>query len=311
MEIRELVTFLSLAKTLNYQKSAAELQYAPSTLKKHISNLEVELRVLLFEKKGRGIQMTQEGRRFIEYAQDLVSGYNEAVEHLSGRKLAAKPLTVAGCEANLLCEMEEAVQAYVDQNADHQVLKSICSNSAVVDLVKCGSADIGVCYTLDTQPISGLESIMLYCERLHWMAHKDHQLTSKKQIHYEDFKEQSIITQSMDSCLINEGLRRIREKGVNSVDLLSVFFCNIQRIDPYTLKTKCLALSSHNTLGIPILEEFQFLDVDEEPFCVWNRIVVRKELLQDGRIQLMIQSLRKAADQRIAGDQLSYVPYIG
>ena len=61
MEIRELVTFLSLAKTLNYQKSAAELQYAPSTLKKHISNLEAELRVPLFKKEGRHIMVTAEG----------------------------------------------------------------------------------------------------------------------------------------------------------------------------------------------------------------------------------------------------------
>lgn len=311
MEIRELVTFLSLAKTLNYQKSAAELQYAPSTLKKHISNLEVELRVPLFEKKGRGIQMTQEGSRFIEYAQDLVSGYNEAVEHLSGRKLAAKPLTVAGCEANLLCEMEEAVQAYVDQNADHQVLKSICSNSAVVDLVKCGSADIGVCYTLDTQPISGLESIMLYCERLHWMAHKDHQLAGRKQLSYEDFEGQRIVTQHLDCCFVNDGLRRIRQKGISTVDLLSVFFCNAQRVDQHMLETKCVRLSPHGTLSSPILEEFQFLDMAEEPCWVWNRIVVRKEQLQDERIQQLVQSLRKAASQRIDGDRLSYAPYVG
>lgn len=310
MEIRELVTFLSLSKTLNYQKSAAELQYAPSTLKKHISNLEAELRVPLFKKEGRGIQMTQEGSRFIEYAQNLVADYNKAVEQLSGKKSAAKPLTIAGCEANLLCEMEEAVQAYVSQNADHQVLKSICSNSAVVDLVKCGSADLGVCYTLDMQPIDGVESIMLYRERLHWMAHKDHQLTSKKQLNYKNFEGQRILTQHLDCCFVNDGLRRIRQKGINSVDLLSVFFCNAQKVDQHILETKCIRLSPHGTLSSSILEEYCFLDMDEEPVWVWNRIVIRQEMLQDERIQLLIQSLRKAASQRIAGDHLFYAPYV-
>ena len=39
MDTRELRTFVTVSETLNYQKAAEQLQYAPSTLFKHIRQL--------------------------------------------------------------------------------------------------------------------------------------------------------------------------------------------------------------------------------------------------------------------------------
>ena len=43
MDTKELKTFLALCDTLNYQKAAEKLCYAPSTLNKHVQVLEHEL----------------------------------------------------------------------------------------------------------------------------------------------------------------------------------------------------------------------------------------------------------------------------
>ncbi len=43
MDTRELLTFVTVTETLNYQKAAEILQYAPSTLFKHIRQLEREM----------------------------------------------------------------------------------------------------------------------------------------------------------------------------------------------------------------------------------------------------------------------------
>lgn len=302
MEIKELITFLSLAKTLNYQESAAQLQYAPSTLKKHISNLEVELRVPLFKKEGRHIQITPEGERFFDYAHNLVADYRKAVDSLSAKKQELPPITVAGCEANLISEMDEVFEDYASQYPDTFILKSMSSNSAAPSLVKSGAADIGFHYTLDAQPIAGLESFFLYREQLDWMAHTDHPLLEKKHIRFADLDGQCIVTQHLDCCFINDALRRVRQSGADSVGLVSLFFSNLHTVDQEMLKTKCVRLRPHATLPSPTSANLEFLDMAEEPCWVYNRIIVRPEAMQDERVRQLIQVFRKHAEQLIAGD---------
>lgn len=66
--MKQLTTFTTLAITLNYQKAADQLQYAPSTLFKHIQLLEQELGVDLFVKQGRQLHLTPEGETFRAHA---------------------------------------------------------------------------------------------------------------------------------------------------------------------------------------------------------------------------------------------------
>ena len=47
MDTKQLKTFISLTKTLNYQKTGEQLNYAPSTLYGQIQSLEKELGTIL------------------------------------------------------------------------------------------------------------------------------------------------------------------------------------------------------------------------------------------------------------------------
>ena len=49
MDIKQLITFRTLAQEKNYMKTSEKLSYAPSTLAKHIRSLEDELQVQLVE----------------------------------------------------------------------------------------------------------------------------------------------------------------------------------------------------------------------------------------------------------------------
>ena len=48
MDTKQLLTMITLSQTLNYQKAVEQLQYAPSTLFKHIQMLEQEVGAPLF-----------------------------------------------------------------------------------------------------------------------------------------------------------------------------------------------------------------------------------------------------------------------
>lgn len=62
MDIKQLLTMITLSQTFNYQKAAEQLQYAPSTLFKHIQMLEQEVGAPLFGKTGRQLRADSAGQ---------------------------------------------------------------------------------------------------------------------------------------------------------------------------------------------------------------------------------------------------------
>ena len=61
MTLNQLRYFLAVAEHENYRRAAEKLYISQPSLSRSISSLEAELGVLLFDKNGRGIELTKEG----------------------------------------------------------------------------------------------------------------------------------------------------------------------------------------------------------------------------------------------------------
>lgn len=90
MEIRNLVTFLEVAETKNFTRAAEKLGYSQSAVTVQIKQLESELGVMLFDRIGKVVSLTEYGQAFIEYASDAVAAmgravsFNDATDQRSG-----------------------------------------------------------------------------------------------------------------------------------------------------------------------------------------------------------------------------------
>jgi len=62
MEMKDLVYFTAVAKTQNIHKAAKEISISPGSLSKAITRLENELKIKLFDRIGRNIKLTTEGK---------------------------------------------------------------------------------------------------------------------------------------------------------------------------------------------------------------------------------------------------------
>ena len=67
MNLNHLVYFQTLARHEHYRKAAEELHITQPSLSKAIRNMELDLHVTLFEKKGRGVHLTKQGERYLDY----------------------------------------------------------------------------------------------------------------------------------------------------------------------------------------------------------------------------------------------------
>lgn len=89
MNLYQLYYFKTLAKLEHYTKAAEELSLTQPSLSHAIASLESELGVLLFEKHGRNIRLTEYGKTFLPYVEsalaELASGTKKVNEMATER----------------------------------------------------------------------------------------------------------------------------------------------------------------------------------------------------------------------------------
>lgn len=87
MTLNQLIYFQKTATFENYHLAAEELHISQPSLSRAISQLEEELGVTLFQKKGRGVILTKAGQIFLEYCNDILYRCDHAavkMEELAG-----------------------------------------------------------------------------------------------------------------------------------------------------------------------------------------------------------------------------------
>lgn len=144
MDTRNLVTLTAILETGSFQKAAARLNYAPSTVTAQVRQLEEELGLPLFEKIGRRMELTQAGRDILPYVEKIlenverIANYGKADGELTGTLRLVAPDSI------FIYVMQPVIKAIL-HDAPHLrlVINSLPSddiNQAIVE----GAADIGI-----------------------------------------------------------------------------------------------------------------------------------------------------------------------
>lgn len=78
MEIRQLITFRTVAFTLNFTRAAEALNYVPSNVTMQMQSLEEELGIQLIDRLGKQIVLTEYGKKFLLHAEKVLNSVDEA-----------------------------------------------------------------------------------------------------------------------------------------------------------------------------------------------------------------------------------------
>ena len=154
MDIKQLITFRTLAQEKNYMKTSEKLSYAPSTLAKHIRSLEDELQVQLVEYRNGKIELTYDGKRFMRYADEMLSVYFKLQYEFDQTKSAIGTIRVAGGELMVGFAFGDFFAA-VEKTQPELTLQvnAICC-ARVPEWLNQNEVDIGFVQMLNTQAVS-------------------------------------------------------------------------------------------------------------------------------------------------------------
>lgn len=99
MELRNIKSFIKVAEFENFSKAAEVLGYAQSTITLQIQQLEQELGVNLFDRIGKRVLLSEKGRAFLSYANDMVQLEAEAIETVSENTTPTGTLRIGTTES--------------------------------------------------------------------------------------------------------------------------------------------------------------------------------------------------------------------
>ncbi|MEI3186711.1 MAG: LysR family transcriptional regulator [Lachnospiraceae bacterium] len=83
MEFREINTFLQIAQQQSFSKASKQLGYSQAAVTIQIKQLEKELGVILFDRIGKKISLTEQGRIFYRHALEIMRSIDQAREALT------------------------------------------------------------------------------------------------------------------------------------------------------------------------------------------------------------------------------------
>lgn len=83
MDFKQIEAFINVAKYKSFSKAADAIYLSQPTISAHISSLEQELSMPLFDRHGKSVKLTKAGTLFLEYALNLVNIRNTAIASLS------------------------------------------------------------------------------------------------------------------------------------------------------------------------------------------------------------------------------------
>lgn len=88
MQLQQLIYFMTVADQGSFNKAAEKLFATQPNLSKAISNLESELKVNIFYRTNRGVELTEDGKKLYQYTRTIMSQM-ELIEGLAVKEAPA------------------------------------------------------------------------------------------------------------------------------------------------------------------------------------------------------------------------------
>ncbi len=99
MEIRQVQSFVHVAKLGSFSRAAETMGYSQSAITVQIRLLEEELGTKLFDRMGKKVSLTPQGKRFLEHANRILYEMNRTIMAMNEDRELENPLHIGTIES--------------------------------------------------------------------------------------------------------------------------------------------------------------------------------------------------------------------
>ena len=192
MDFRNLATFVQVAELCSFTRAAENLGYSQSTVSFQIKQLENELGVQLFERIGHTVQLTDDGRDALAYAQEICRISQEMAQSPERRNQVQGLVRIAMSDSMCSYLMDKSYTQFHRAYPDIAVKVITAGTIEMYRMLEHNEVD-AVC-TLDNHLYT--TTYVIACEQkeeVHFVCAADHPLAKKKGIDIRELLEERFI----------------------------------------------------------------------------------------------------------------------
>lgn len=142
MDFRQLEAFCAIVEWGNFSEASRHLYISQPTVSSHIQALENTLNVQLINRNTKPVSITDEGKRFYEYASSLLRLREKAVREFSSPAADMISIGVSSIPSAYILPEIMAEYKKISAESVFDVIQS--DSSGIIERLLSGSVDIGI-----------------------------------------------------------------------------------------------------------------------------------------------------------------------
>ncbi len=215
MDIANLQAFIEVATSGSFSEASASLFLTQPAISKRIASIEQELDTPLFDRIGRGIQLTEAGQALLPRARKIlleIEDSRRAIQNLS--KQVGGTLRFATSHHIGLHRLPPVLRQYTKTYPDVDLDIQFMDSEEACRAVEQGKLEMAI-VTLPLAPAESLDLQQIWTDKLSVIVGKTHPLGKKKRISLLDLAEHKAILPARGTFT-----REIIERAFLEKDLL-------------------------------------------------------------------------------------------
>jgi DNA-binding transcriptional LysR family regulator len=205
MEVAQLKTLIHVAELGSLSKAADRLHIAQPALSRQIKLLEKELGILLFERHGRGMVVTELGREILEHAARIMAELDFIRRSASGEGSFYKGMVIIGTTPTVAEIVTVPLVRRIKETHPQLCVRfSSAFSGHLLDWLQRGELELAFSY--DPEPLRSLHIIPVMMENLLFVSGGHDKLSLSRAVPFARLAEEELILPSP-----RHGLRGIVE----------------------------------------------------------------------------------------------------
>ncbi|MDR6885465.1 LysR family transcriptional regulator [Bacillus sp. 3255] len=190
MNIENIEAFVYVFHYGSFNKVAEVLFLSQPSVTARIQSLERELDCRLFDRLGKQVQLTEKGRQFLPYAQQLLQVYQKGKQQIQKQRAVPLELRI-GCTVSVSNYMiPELLPKLKARYPQLQIKLTTATTDDIVSKVLSRELDIGFVRNI-SHP--NLQSRKFYEDPIRLYAHTDYPLAGHKEVSLEQIVDQPFV----------------------------------------------------------------------------------------------------------------------
>lgn len=191
MNIRKLEIFYKTAKCLNMSQVAKDMYISQPSISQCISEIESEIDTKLFDRIGKKLYLTHEGKIFYEYTRRILNIYEEGINVVRSSKSNKGKLVIGASTTIGTYIMPYIIHKFNKKEKDIEISMIIDNKHNIEELILNNKVDIAFI----EGTVNSKEIILkdIWTDELVFISSINHEWNGKKYLDIEDLKNNKFI----------------------------------------------------------------------------------------------------------------------